>query len=508
MTHPSEDIHLPALFRKASDAELNGVLRDILADSQWLDAVTQASLVVGRPLPEAKRAFDQMLRKEADPGDRAVLLTAVARCHNSQMRLLDGARLLKKAWQLLRGIRDDRRAYVQLEMARFQLLTGNLDSARTLLTGLYDRAESEYLRRLALYYDAAVRVSTGDLDVVPLLEASLAWFESRGHASTAVAHLRMLASLRSAAGEEAAAHELLDRGAGLCTGPGLNFCKALLHNDKAQLYHAAGDTDAVERELQESLAQAEFPYSRIDTLDLRGRFLLDDGAPDMGLPYLLEALELARGAGTLVILPSLAYHIGLCYEKLEQLALARHFHQQGYSSALQLLEHGFPATETRLKAIRAHVQMLGAQPALAAGKSGGPATGMPDFSFALGRSLKEIRTLFQMALLEDAAQAWGTQLEGVRRMGLAARTAGNVKRRYRELGKPELPALLREVARSRRELDWKESTTRFEDDLLLWMADRYKGRLRELSAELVQSYAHLSSRISQARRRSASGQED
>jgi hypothetical protein len=176
---------------------------------------------------------------------------------------------------------------------------------------------------------------------------------------------------------------------------------------------------------------------------------------------------------------------------------------------MELLQHGFPATETRLKAVAAHVRSLRqAAPALPAARAAGLPPAGPDFSFIGEANLRDIRTLFQTALLDHAVRRWGTQEEGARRLGLAPRTAGNVRRRYRELGQPALPPQLDHYVRALQDLDWKDSTLSFDDTLLLWLAERYHGRLKALAERLELSYAHLSSRLAQARRRRARKQEN
>lgn len=491
---------LPDAFSRLPAAEVSRVLEGILADSLWIDAVAQASLAVGRPLPEAKHAFDRLLREADDDADRAVLLAAVARCANSQMRLLEGADLLRQAWSLLGDRRGDHRVFVLLEMGRYLLLSGNLDAARLLLEDLPREAVGEALRRLAVYYLLAIRCRQGDQEAAAELAESLAWFRAQGHTGTAVAHQRMLAGLGRAAGRPEEARTRLEEALSWCRGSELAFCRASLRNDLAGLAQAQGRLDEALALLDAALSEAEFPYARIDALDLKGRFLLEAGRLDEAAALLTEALTIARAAGTLIILPALAYHIGLCHQRLGAGALACHFFAQGYASALQLLEHGLPATPTRLKAIQAHVEALQRAPGEAA-----PTSGSTDehLAFALERPLRDIRTLFQAALLEQAVARWGTQQESARRLGLAPRTAGNVRRRYRELGQPELPPELRRLVEQRLDGDWKDINHHLDDRILLWLAERHKGRLRELARSLEISPAHLSSLVAQARRRSS-----
>lgn len=506
MTKRTRPTELPTLFPATPLEDPAQVLQEVLADSLWLDAVTQASLAAGRPIPEAKQDFERRLREAADEADQAVLVAAVARCHNSQMRLLDGARLLGQAWRLLGSVDDDRRVFVQLEMGRYLLLVGQLDAAHLLLADLPQQAEGEYLRRLAAYYLLAIRTSRGDGAAAAELRPSMDWFRRRGHASTAVAHLRMLASLERAAGRGDEARRQLSDAIEWCPGPELAFCRALLRNDTAASLQAEGRLEEALAELELSQAEARFPYARIDALDLCGRFLLEAGRLDEAAATLTEALTLAREAGTLIILPSLAYHLGLCHERRGDGPLARHFHAQGYEGAMLLLEHGLPPTPTRLQAIRAHVDAQRRWPDGPAALPAAP--GEAEYAFALGRSLKDIRTLFQTALLDEATRRWGSQKETVRRLGLANRTAVNVRQRHRDLGGPETPSDLVRFVDLDLNRDWKQINRDFDDRVLLWLADRHRGRLRELSERLEVGYTYLSNRIGDARRRRAVPQKE
>jgi len=296
---------LPSFFSPSGSINPGDALTAVRTDSHWVDAVTHVSLFVGRDIPDTRQQFEALLRLESDPAHRAVLYAGIARCLNSQMRLVRGAELLGQAWALLDDRSPDCRAFVLLEMVRFLVLAGNWDSARLLLGEVRRLTQSEYLLRLAEYYRLAGRASQGDTSVMTDLERSAEWFLQEGQKASVAAHWRMIAALRRMQGDEAGAEELYTRGLALCGNRELQFCLALLHYDLGLMRFQQDRPVEAHEHFDLALELAEYPYSRIDSLDLKGRCLRDEGRYREAVIFLTDALNTALREGTMIIVRAL-----------------------------------------------------------------------------------------------------------------------------------------------------------------------------------------------------------
>ncbi len=483
---------VPHCFTAPEGWQPSNCLAKVQPDSKWIDAVTHLSMFRGVNIPEARQAFELLVRKEDEPSHQAVLYAAVARCLNSQMRLKEGGELLGHCWKLLgQDASPDFRAFVMLEMARYLLLVGNRDAASLMLEHTDRIASAEYLRRLLAYYVLAVRAASGEDVRLPLQDSSR-WFERHGQTATAMAHRRMVAQLHMAQGEVDQAEELIRSGIELCHEDHLRFCRALFLNDLALLLDHRGEAEQAIASLRTAISLAEYPYSRIDSLDLLGKCLQAAGRYEQAVKEFAEAQNTASEAGTMIILPSLRLRLGQCHEALGQTELARHFFAGAYRSTMELLDHGFPATPTRLEAIREYVRFSGSQglPAIAEEEEG--------FEFAMGRSLKEIRTIFQSALIDVQVEARGSRREAVEHLGIAQRSISNVRQRHREAGGQNAPATVIQFIRNNQDLNWKEINQKFDETLLAWLFERYDHNRKLMSEKLGLSYPHLSALITRA----------
>ncbi len=486
---------LPQVFRSFGPASPVDALEPVKADSQWVDSVAHISQFANRSIPQARQQFELMLRTEQRGSHRAVLFAGIARCLNSQMMLTRGAELLGYAWSLLDQEEPDCAAFVQLEMVRFLVIIGNSDAARLMLEHIMRITRSEYLLRMAEYYRLADAAGQGR-DVIPALQDSADWFQERGQLSATVSHLRMIAALKRFAGNDDEARDTLNRAMLSSKGDDLRFCRALVHNDLGQLAFQSGDRDGAFKHLNAALDLAEFPYSRIDTLDLMGRFLRDSGEHDQAIERLTEALDIAEEQGTMIILPALNLYLGECHEALHAPSVSRYFYRRASQSAMELLEHGFPATATRLKAIREYNRICAVT-----AQEDAPQSSHQDWSFALSHTLRDIRTLFQQALLAAARQRAGSLRDASQELGIAERTANNVIRRYRELGSPDPEPVIVEFVQEVLKLNWKESNQRFDDAVLLRLAEYHDNNRRKMCEQLGVSYQHLSAMFCDTRKR-------
>lgn len=495
---------LPEVFLNSDDPDFSGLFEPLRADSRWVDSIANLSLYVGKTIPQALNEFEQMLQVEKDPDRRAVLLGAIARGYNSQMKLARGAQLLGYAWKLLDGRENDHAAFVLLEMVRFLIITGNRDSALFMLNRVPRHSDSEYIQRMAQYYQLALEVAHADHNTLIGLRKSAEWFEQREQIPTVVAHYRMMARIHLSRGNNSEAEALYHKGMQIASTPETRFALALLYNDSGNYYFQQGQSERAYKQLYRALNLAENPYSRIDTLDLLGRFLMEEKKYHEAEKWLAEGLEIAVAEGTVIIVPALALYLAECHEQLGNLDAARLFYQRASSAATELLASGFPVTDTRLRAIRSAIRFLSEHHPQIAADAGNHADSSSEdpFSFIAEHTLKEIRTIFQYALLEETRERFGNRQEAIEYLQLALRTADNVKRRYREIGSPKPAGQIAEFIARHHNLDWKKINQKFNDQLLLRLFEETGGNRKLMSEMLGVSYPHLSAQVSRALKRS------
>jgi tetratricopeptide (TPR) repeat protein len=494
---------LPQIFESPGKPDPGAILIPLEADSRWVDSVAHIAQFSGRDIPQTSQQFESMLRTEQDPAHRAVLYAGIARCYNSQMKLKHGAELLGYAWSLLDGNDSECTAFVLLEMVRFMVMVGNTDAARLMLERIPHLTQSEYLLKLADYYRLADMASQGQSGIIERLDESAEWFMDRGQIASVVAHYRMLASLYRAQTDDAQAAIYYKRGLELVgEKPELQFCRALLFNDSGLMKIQQGNREDGFKNLQQALALAEYPYSRIDTLDLMGNCLKDEGRLEEAEACLMEAFNIAIEQGTIIIVPALALYLGEIKERQKQQEMARHFYHQAHKSTMELLGNGFPATKTRLKAIEEFIRFSTNFPDGKLEAIADPEF-EADFSFALSHTIKEMRTIFHKVLLDLTSSRLNTQRKAVNHLGIAPRTVSNVRQRYQEMGFPEADPVIVEFVQRHPDLNWKEINQKFDDKVLNFVSDHFDGDRKQMSDKLGISYPHLSALLNKTKSRSS-----
>ncbi|MCD4727256.1 MAG: tetratricopeptide repeat protein [Pirellulales bacterium] len=496
---------LPQVFESDYEPEFSTLLVPLKTDSRWVDSMAHLSQFYGRDIPNTREEFETMLQVEENPDKRATLLAGIARCYNSQMKLIRGAELLGYAWSLLEGRQNEHTAFVLLEMSRFLIIVGNMDTALLMLTQIPHLTQSEYLLRLADYYQLANLAVRGQPEALARLEESAEWFLERGQKASVIAHYRMLARLYLARGDQANAERIYKAGKELAAWPELQFCLALLHNDTGEMHFHRGNRDEAFQDLHTALELAEYPYSKIDTLDLIGRCLMHEKRYDEAERFLAEGLQIALEHGTVIIVPALALYLGECHEQLGNLGTARFFYQEASRSSVNLMDSGFPATPARLRATTAVVRFLEENSlALKAGKptiTENTPIEEDDCALLSEHSLKEIRAIFQNTLYDLTRRRFPSQQETVRHLNIASRTVSNLRRRFRELGSPDAPPRIVNFIKEHLDLDWKTINLKFDDQLLLNLHEQLDGNRKAMGEQLGVSYPHLSRLVTDALQR-------
>jgi tetratricopeptide (TPR) repeat protein len=490
MTHKNNTLAmLPSVFQNAGEAPVKGLTQPLRPDSTWIDSLAQLSLFLGQSIPETREDMESLLEQETLPERRAVLLASIARCYTSQMRLNQGASVLAAAWKELdKAIAPgDHACFVQLEMIRFLVIMGKTDSARLMLDRVLANTQSEYLLRLATYYRLADDLARAHSNPYEELKESAAWFLAKGHKAAYSSHMRMMAACALQDGDFALAHEIYEQAFAQVQSRDVQFCRALLHNDMAQLHAHQGQMTEAYEHLQQALALAEYPYSRIDSLDLKGRFMMQEQRYALAEAALAEGLNLALENGVVIIAPALALNLAKCHESLGHLGTARHFFVQASQSALQLFETGFPSTPTRVEAIRSALRLETQSacstelPSLKAGRL-----------LIAGETLKSMRLIFQNALLDHSSERLGSRHKVATTLSLTERSISNVRKRYREIGSPAASAQILRFVQSNTDLSWKKINLRFDDCLLLQLQEGMGEDRMAMSVELDLSYSRLS----------------
>lgn len=202
--------------------------------------------------------------------------------------------------------------------------------------------------------------------------------------------------------------------------------------------------------------------------------------------YLQRAINIAGRQGVFSIIPSITYHLGLCYENLDQPDLAFHFYRQGHSAATELLNHHFPYTGDRKRVIEKFTDILDRD------YSGDTPIQTPsDLSFTVDRTLQEIRAVFQGAVLDIILQKQGSAVKAASKLGIARRSIFSIRERVKKNSNNEIPVYVKEFVDRHADHNWKELNHQFEGQVLVYLYQVYGRNKKVMSQKLGISYPHL-----------------
>lgn len=474
-------ITLPAIFRTETPLAFDSDSKP--HSSQWIEFVSLISKLSDAEFPETENQISQLLDQDGDPSHRAALVAGLGHCQIREGKMLIGARTLGKAYAMIPETDADTQAFVTIEMAIFLANIDQYDLALSLLDQVPSLTSNTYLLKLCEYYSLVQRSRLDDTGLLSGLQSSLTFFLDIGEFSTAAYHLKNIGNVHRKSGEFAAAEDAYQRGIDIAKEHGFIHIIQAIEHDRGMLLYRKGDKDQAIALLEEVAGTAESHYIQSFTMANIGFIHFSDKAYTKASESFMKSLNIAADSGVFHMVPGTSYYLGECYQRTGNLELARYFLEKGFQSAHELLKHHFSYSGDRLKAVEGYIQFLKnhqdtvpAQPV--------------DFPFAIDKTLREIRGIFQGALLDFLVNKHGSNRKAIQSLKIADKTWYLVRDRVKPFAIGPPPVEVINFIRNNNQLSWQSINQEFDTGIINYLFHQYGRNKKKLSEKLAVSYTY------------------
>ncbi len=477
---------LPEIFQMQNGTTEIPRLPSNHSRSRWTEFVAHLAQFGEMGIPDTVEQLEILLQNEGSPQRRAVLYTGIGRCLINEGRFMDGIAALSSAWQLIENSGGDAQAFVLLEMSSFMAVTAQFDLALMLLDRIPRLTESEYLRRLANYYWLVIRSRRKDLGLLDELHSSMAYFTGIKEYGTVAYHLKNLGNVHRKLQNLSAAESAYTRSLELADEHGYEHIRSSVRHDLGLLrYHQKKTADALEI-LYGNYASTANEYTRCLSLGNMGFILKADDQPEEASVWLQRSLDIAVRENFYNIIPSIAVNLAKVSESTGSLHLAHYYYQAAYQTALKLLDQHYPFSGDRKQAVTGYTEFVRQHPDM-----DDPDEQSHSLSFTVNKTLREIRTVFQNAVLDILMAETGSTAETIRRLSISRRTYYAIRQNNRKSRTAPPPAFVGTFVQDHAGKNWKELNSRFEAAVFPFLYQQYKSNKKLMSTKLAVSYPYM-----------------
>ena len=453
-------------------------------NTQWVEFVSHIVQFGESDVPETHGQLNQLLQFEGDPSRRAILLAGIGRYYIHEGYFLKGAQTLGYAHSLLPDNSTNENAFILLEMIAFLAINGQHDLSLLLLERVPNLTSMEYLLRLADYYGAVHKTRSGSLEDVQGLLDSVVYFENIQLHSTMAYHYKNIGNVYRKYSEFDLAKEYYDQAIQISKKYSYTHIEAAVQHDIGMLHFRLGNFQKGLQTLEGTLDIAENHYTRSFIHANMGFILMRKQRIEEATRHFQKSLNIAVNNGIHHMIAGCAYYLGECHKQTENIELASYFYRKGYEAATELLKQHFPYSGDRMLAVEGYNKFLVNHQNISTSQSP-----KDDFSFAIDKSLKEIRGLFQNVILESAVRETGSIKSAAKKMDMSERTFFSVKKRNAEYAIDQTPTSVKSFLIKNSDLKWKELNQKFESTILSFLYSKYGVNKKFLSKKLDISYA-------------------
>ncbi|GEM_PF-3192379 len=181
------------------------------------------------------------------------------------------------------------------------------------------------------------------------------------------------------------------------------------------------------------------------------------------------------------------YKLGICYEKLGEMALANHFYAQGFEEVQKEMQLGLRLLGYRKKLVDTYVRFLQKN-------QKHPLVDLKEeiFGFTVNKPLKEIREIFHKSLLNLHLEQTKNAPELCAKLGIDKRTYFLYQKKLGlkrgDSSTSIINSQFKEYLESLTTHSWKEANQRFEKDLFSFLLSKYQYNKKKLAEVLNVSY--------------------
>jgi len=340
--------------------------------------------------------------------------------------------------------------------------------------------------KLANYYRLVLQTRKGDYSLNTDLINSAEYFKEINENATLAYHYKNIGNIYRKQKEYDAADTYYIKALEIAQAMEYRHIESAVTHDQGMLrYHQHEFNDAIEI-LEKAYHLADSYYTKSFILMNTGYLHFGNNNWQSASPYLQDSMKIVTKYNLYFLLPSLTYLLGKSHEELGNPAVSVYYYRKGYESAMELLSHHFPCTGFRKKVINIYVKTLSENH----GKQGHSESGFGDLSFAIDKTLQQIRAIFQGSVFETVGFQHRKVDDIIADLGIPRRTYFDTKKRINRLY-PGIPqAYCVDFYNTNSELTWSELNQKYDFEICSFLFEKYKFNKTVLSKKLSVSYTH------------------
>ncbi|NOZ09054.1 MAG: tetratricopeptide repeat protein [FCB group bacterium] len=455
-------------------------------NTRWVEFTAHLSQFNRLTVPETREQLELLLKNEHDPAKLASVYTGLSRCYVGEGDFIRAADILGQAYSMLDDSDRDTQAFVLLEMVAFLAIIDNHDKSLLVLNNIPMLTKSKYLLNLAKYYRLVHLVRDNKKNVIYDLIDSARYFEEIDSYGTLAYHYKNIGNAYRVNRQFDEAMTYYQRGIEIVEEHGLNHIKAAIYHDIGMWKFHQGDFEGSIQTLLQTESIADSYFTRSFALANIAYLYLHKTLLDLSIDYFKRSLDIAVKNGVIFLIPGICYYLGTLSEKQKDLHSAEKYYHQAYLAANELIDHNFECRGDIKRAIQAYVPFLIRHPHQTQAESL-PRNKM-EFEFAVNKTFREIRGIFQSSLFRRVLQNSASKTEGIKKLGLAQRTFYTVRERTAGFQDQPIPAEVDQFIAKYHHLPWKEINQKFEALVVSYLYATYDHNKKKLAEKLNISY--------------------
>ncbi len=320
--------------------------------------------------------------------------------------------------------------------------------------------------------------------------------ESKGLWTLTVIGYRSLAILSRIGGDKSSAYEYYDMAFNLASKLNSNTHLKLLHNSLGYTLFSEKRYDEAEQEYLKIIIEGDndpmIPvlYENLALLaEARGDYPL-------AISHIKRAIAVSTQLDSIPNVPGEYLFLGRTYEnQFDDIERAEHYYRLGYENSMRYAGHGISLTGDRKTVVDAYVNLMNKK-----GGSKNPPKPPDHFTFAQGKSWKEIKDIFHHQLICFHHKAQPTSKIMAAKLNMPASTLYSLqdrlkKRGYQLPGKSSSDASpddnLFTFIEAHEELSWDAINNIFEREIIHYLYEKYGYNKQRMAQILKLSYPSI-----------------
>ena len=446
-------------------------------------------------VPEGINALKKAAATETEPQQRALLALALYRQFYASGKHIHAAKCLGIAWSLIKDTNNlNLVGLTQVLMSQFLITIGMDNAAAAIYNDLPETHDSEVLDRLSQWERINHRIFLNNLPEIDEINRLQDWFQQSNMPFNAVSMYLTTGRCLLKSNKVDQAQKILELGIEQTSSIGDPITKFRLLVSLGVLeFYNRDNFQASRRHLTRAATEAPSLSVRCFALLHLSAIHSSRENLDMAIARAQEAFNLTMDQGAFYMIPGICGFLGSLYEGQGQSGLAGMFLKRGYQTAHEFLKNHFPYSVHQIgNAIERYISYLESRPTHEPNDNA-------DFSFALNRTLDEIRDLFSSAFMKAALRRDRTASNAAQKAGLSRQTWAKIRSRIDPEIWKDQPETVKQIVQQTNDTDWRTFQNNYENQIILYLHEQYDFDKRKLAEDLGISYSRLTQLINRAR---------